>query len=126
MPASAVPPNTLSPQFSFRWHFLPLLLLALLTISNFASCHSVPTLIAFDPAAYAKLRRYTPIQSFLSDDEAAFERAARQPAGGVKWMRFGKRTPQGKWMRFGKRTMATEGGKWVRFGKRAEEMQSDQ
>jgi hypothetical protein len=36
----------------------------------------------------------------INDFDMAADRAARE--NGVKWMRFGKRTPQGKWMRFGK------------------------
>ncbi|VDN50887.1 unnamed protein product [Dracunculus medinensis] len=33
---------------------------------------------------------------------------------GVKWMRFGKRSPSVKWMRFGKRAPNV---KWMRFGR---------
>nr|QTE33917.1 FMRFamide-related peptide 22 precursor [Heterodera glycines] len=124
---SALSSGTFPPHFSLRWHSLSFLLVfILLTVcfsADFTNCHSVPSLMAFDPT---KLRRLMPIREFLSDDQLAFERAIRQPAGGVKWMRFGKRTPQGKWMRFGKRKMAIEGGKWVRFGKRAEEMQGEE
>ena len=97
------------------------LLLALAALCSLSSDSRAEALPQFS----SQLRRYAqaPIQNLLDgsiDDLDAvdpFYRASRE--NGIKWMRFGKRTPQaGKWMRFGKR--APGAGKWMRFGKRAE------